>query len=137
MINVTNGKVIRLLVDDEPFDVRYGELSSHERLLDFRTGVLHRRVEWSSPADRTVRVTSARLVSLVQRSVAAIEYQVEAVDQPVRLVISPNWSPTNPCPRPATTRGWRRCWKHPCDRRNTRVTVPGQSWCTAPSTVDC
>ena len=26
IINVTNGKLIRLLVDDEPFDVRYGEL---------------------------------------------------------------------------------------------------------------
>ena len=26
LINVTDGKVIRLLVDDEPFDVRYGKL---------------------------------------------------------------------------------------------------------------
>ena len=26
VVNVTNGKIIRLLVDDEPFDVRYGEL---------------------------------------------------------------------------------------------------------------
>ncbi len=98
VINVTNGKVIRLLVDDEPFDVRYGELSSHERLLDFRTGVLHRRVEWSSPADRTVRVTSARLVSLVQRSVAAIEYQVKAVDEPVRLVIQSELVTNEPLP---------------------------------------
>jgi alpha,alpha-trehalose phosphorylase len=24
MVNVTNGKIIRLLVDDEPFDVRFG-----------------------------------------------------------------------------------------------------------------
>src|SRR5712691_2068211 len=32
-INVTNGKLIRLLVDDEPFDVRYGELHQHERAL--------------------------------------------------------------------------------------------------------
>src|SRR5918911_4305815 len=29
IINVTNGKLIRLLVDDEPFDVRYGRLPSH------------------------------------------------------------------------------------------------------------
>ena len=26
VINVTNGKIIRLLVDDEPFDIRYGTL---------------------------------------------------------------------------------------------------------------
>lgn len=28
VVNVTNGKVIRLLVDDEPLDVRYGQLLS-------------------------------------------------------------------------------------------------------------
>src|SRR6202051_4925333 len=30
VINVMNGKLIRLLVEDEPFDVRYGEVQSHE-----------------------------------------------------------------------------------------------------------
>ena len=43
VINVTNGKLIRLFVDDEPFDVRTGELRAHERLLDFRAGVLNRQ----------------------------------------------------------------------------------------------
>jgi alpha,alpha-trehalose phosphorylase len=46
IINVTNGKLIRLYVNDEPFDVRYGTLHSHERLLDFRAGALTRRAEW-------------------------------------------------------------------------------------------
>jgi len=46
IINVTNGKLIRLLVDDEPLDVRYGELRSHERVLDLRAGTLTRRMEW-------------------------------------------------------------------------------------------
>ncbi|PZS21825.1 MAG: family 65 glycosyl hydrolase [Acidimicrobiales bacterium] len=87
VINVTNGKVIRLLVDDEPFDVRYGELTSHERMLDLRAGVLRRRAEWISPAGCGVRVSSTRLVSFVQRSVAAIEYRVEALDSPVRVVL--------------------------------------------------
>src|SRR6266516_2306442 len=50
LINVTDGKVIRLLVDDEPFDVRYGKLVRHERVLDLRTGVLRREVGWASPA---------------------------------------------------------------------------------------
>jgi len=98
VINVTNGKLIRLLVDDEPFDVRYGDLRSHERVLDFRAGVLHRRAEWASPADRTIRVTSTRLVSLVQRSVAAIDYQVEAVDGPVRLVVQSELVTNEPLP---------------------------------------
>src|SRR5213079_2339851 len=67
VINVTNGKLIRLLVDDEPFDVRYGTLRDHERILDFRAGVLRRTCEWTSPARRTVQVTSTRLVSFVYR----------------------------------------------------------------------
>ena len=29
VVDVTNGKLLRLLVDDEPFDVRYGELVQH------------------------------------------------------------------------------------------------------------
>ncbi|WP_370146537.1 glycoside hydrolase family 65 protein [Kitasatospora sp. GAS206B] len=87
VINVTNGKLIRLLVDDEPFDLRYGELRGHRRSLDFREGVLRREAEWTSPAGRTVKIHSARLVSLTQRAIAAVQYEVEAVDGPVRIVV--------------------------------------------------
>ncbi|MDF3289658.1 glycoside hydrolase family 65 protein [Streptomyces silvisoli] len=87
MINVTNGKIIRLLVDDEPFDLRYGRLRSHERVLDLRGGFLHRTCEWTSPAGTTIRVRSTRLVSLTQRSVAAVAYEVEPLDAKVRIVV--------------------------------------------------
>ena len=87
LVDVTNGKIIRLLVDDEPFDVRYGELLDHERVLDMRAGTLTRDVHWRSPAGKQVKVTSTRLVSLAQRSVAAIEYVVEAVDEFVRVTV--------------------------------------------------
>ncbi|MGW4567469.1 glycoside hydrolase family 65 protein [Streptomyces sp. NPDC004561] len=87
VINVTNGKILRLLVDDEPFDLRYGRLVAHERVLDLRRGVLERTCEWTSPAGSTVRVRSTRLVSLTQRAVAAIAYEVEAVDSRSRVVI--------------------------------------------------
>jgi alpha,alpha-trehalose phosphorylase len=60
IVNVTNGKIIRLLVDDEPLDVRYGHLLAHERELDLRAGTLRRRADWRSPARRCV---SARRVS--------------------------------------------------------------------------
>ena len=87
VINVTNGKLIRLLVDDEPFDIRYGELLEHERVLDFRAGTLTRRADWVSPAGRRVLVSSVRMVSMAQRSIAAISYQVESLDGPVRVVV--------------------------------------------------
>ena len=87
IVNVTNGKVIRLLVDDEPFDTRYGTVHSHQRVLDLKAGVLRREVVWESPAHRSVRVRSTRLVSLDHRAIAAIEYVVEVLDAPADIVI--------------------------------------------------
>src|SRR5215475_13394678 len=87
VINVTNGKVIRLLVNDEPFDIRYGVVQSHTRTLDLRAGTLTMTVVWTSPAGHTVQVRSVRLVSLTQRAVAAIRYTVKPVDETLRLVV--------------------------------------------------
>ncbi|MFF1301434.1 glycoside hydrolase family 65 protein [Streptomyces sp. NPDC058307] len=87
VIDVTNGKILRLLVDDEPFDLRYGRLVAHERTLDLRRGVLERSCEWISPAGSRIRVRSTRLVSLTQRAVAAVSYEVEPVDSRTRVVI--------------------------------------------------
>jgi alpha,alpha-trehalose phosphorylase len=87
IINVTNGKLIRLYVNDEPFDVRYGKLRSHERLLDFRAGVLTRRAEWVSPAGHPVRVSSIRLVSFIGRAIAAVCYEVEPLEGQARITV--------------------------------------------------
>ncbi|GAA2667260.1 MULTISPECIES: glycoside hydrolase family 65 protein [Actinosynnema] len=86
VVNVTDGKVLRLLVEDEPLDLRYGRTVEHEQELDFRTGTLRRRTEWESPTGKRVIVRTERLVSLTQRAVAAIRYEVEAV-QDVQLVV--------------------------------------------------
>ena len=58
VLNVTNGKLIRLLVDDEPLDLRYGQL------VESRTGARPapgraraRRLVWQSPAGTRVRIT--------------------------------------------------------------------------------
>ncbi|RLK54276.1 glycoside hydrolase family 65 protein [Actinokineospora cianjurensis] len=79
VVNVTDGKIIRLLVEDEPLDMRYGQALEHHRTLDFRTGVLTRETLWESPTGRRVRVRTRRLVSFTQRAVAAIRYEVEPV----------------------------------------------------------
>jgi alpha,alpha-trehalose phosphorylase len=97
-VNVTNGKIIRLLVDDEPFDVRYGELRSHRRVFDLRAGLLQREVEWVSPAGQAIRLTSMRLVSFVHRAVAAIHYEVEPVDSAARLVVQSELVANEPLP---------------------------------------
>src|SRR5215218_5115144 len=94
LVNVTNGKIIRLLVDDEPFDVRYGRLRAH----DLRAGVLRRRAEWVSPAGQEVRLSSVRLVSFAQRGVAAILYEVEPLGAPARLVVQSELVTNEPLP---------------------------------------
>jgi alpha,alpha-trehalose phosphorylase len=101
LVNVSNGKIIRLLVDDEPFDIRYGELRRHERLLDFRAGVLRRRLEWVSPAHMAVRISTVRMVSFVHRAVAAILYEVEPLDRAAELVVQSELVTDEPLPDPA------------------------------------
>jgi alpha,alpha-trehalose phosphorylase len=92
VVNVTDGKLIRLLVEDSPLDVHQGKLESHERVLDFRTGILTRTLQWASLAERAVRVTSRRLVSFKDRAVAAISYEVEALGDPLRVALQSNLS---------------------------------------------
>jgi alpha,alpha-trehalose phosphorylase len=98
VINVTDGKLIRLLVDDEPFDVRYGRLKQHERVLDLHAGVLRRSVEWVSPAGQAVHVRSTRLVSFVHRAIAAICYEVQPVGGPARVVVQSSLVANEPGP---------------------------------------
>ena len=86
LVNVTNGKVIRLLVEDEPFDLRYGEVHAHERVLDLRAGTLQRTTDWTSPGGKRVQVRSTRMVSFAHRSIAAICYEVTAVER-TRLIV--------------------------------------------------
>ena len=99
VVNATNGKIIRLLVADEPFDLRYGRLGSHERTLDLRAGTLTREVEWTSPTEDTVKLHTTRLVSFAQRAIAAIEYIVEPVDKPLRVVLQSELVANEPMPR--------------------------------------
>ncbi|MBA2531379.1 MAG: glycoside hydrolase family 65 protein [Nocardioidaceae bacterium] len=84
--NVTDGKIIRLLVEDEPLDMRYGTAPEHVRTLDFRAGTLRRRTVWVSPTGRRIRLTTERLVSFTQRAIAGIRYVVEPLDGPLQLV---------------------------------------------------
>ncbi len=101
VINVANGKVIRLLVDDEPFDVRYGSLEEHERVLDMRAGTLGRHAMWTSPAGRQIDVRSTRMVSFTERAVAAICYEVTPVNGRVQVVLQSDLVVNEPMPERA------------------------------------
>ena len=138
IVNVTNGKIVRLLVDDEPFDVRYGKLLSHERVLDLRAGVLRRRAEWRSPAGAAVRVTSTRLVSLAQRAVAAILYEVEPLDRPVRVVVQSELVANEAGRATArTTLALLPCSRLRCSRSTSSRRTPASCSRTRPGGAGC
>jgi alpha,alpha-trehalose phosphorylase len=82
MLNVTDGKMISMVVDGDPFDVRTGELIEHNRVLDLRQGFVGREVVWESPSGRRISVRTRRLVSLTVPHLACMEYEVEALGPP-------------------------------------------------------
>jgi alpha,alpha-trehalose phosphorylase len=88
IINVPDGKVIRLYVDDEVFDLTRAAVLQYERALDFRAGTLDREVLWETPTGKQVRVRSRRLVSLVERHLAAILYEVTVLNARAPVVLS-------------------------------------------------
>lgn len=88
MLNVTDAKVIKLYVDDEPFYLPTASLQLFERTLDMQQGLLERRILWETSDGKQVLIESKRLVSLKHRHVAAISYQVTVLNADAPVVIS-------------------------------------------------
>ena len=88
IVNVTDSKIIKLFVDDEPFWITNSHLLSYDRRLNMKSGTLDRDIVWETPAGKQVRITSRRLVSLANRHVAAISYRVTVLNAAASLVIS-------------------------------------------------
>ncbi len=87
MLNVTNGKVIRLIVEDEPFDMLRGECRAYQRTLSLRYGLLERKLIWRSPQGREVEIEITRLVSLANKHLAAIHYVVTPLNFSGRIAL--------------------------------------------------
>jgi alpha,alpha-trehalose phosphorylase len=88
ILSVTDSKIIKLFVDDEPFWLPNANLLSFERRLNMKCGTLDREILWETPAGKRVQITSRRLVSFAHRHVAAISYRVTVLNSAASLVIS-------------------------------------------------
>ena len=86
--NVTDSKIIKLFVDDEPFWLPDAQLLKYDRRLNMKSGTLDREILWETPAGKQVSITSRRLVSFVDRHVAAISYCVTILNAHAFVVIS-------------------------------------------------
>src|SRR5262249_47690892 len=88
IVNVTDSKIIKLFVDDEPFWLPNARCLRYDRRLNMKSGTLDREILWETPAGKQVQITSRRLVSFVHRHVAAISYQVTLLNAEAPIVIS-------------------------------------------------
>ncbi len=97
MIPLPECHVVRLYVDDEPFDLSTANLLHYERALDMRSGTLDREIVWEKHSGKRIRIRSRRLVSFVHRHLAALEYEVELLnaDAPVVLCSQIQYIPTS------------------------------------------
>jgi alpha,alpha-trehalose phosphorylase len=88
IVNVPDGKIIKLYVDDEPLFLPTADLLEFERTLDMKAGTLDRRVLWETPAGKQVLIESRRLVSFQHRHLAAISYRVTVLNAKAPVIIS-------------------------------------------------
>jgi len=88
IVSAPDPKVIRLYVDDEPLNAELSEFVEYEQVLDFRSGLLSRRVLWRTPSGKRVRVVTTRMVSFVERHLAVLTFEVELLDAAAPVTIS-------------------------------------------------
>jgi alpha,alpha-trehalose phosphorylase len=96
ILGVTDGKIIKLFVDDEPFWLPNANLLRYDRRLNMKSGTLDRQILWETPAGKQVLITSRRLVSFANRHVAAISYKVTLLNAAASLVISSEMAVNQP-----------------------------------------
>jgi alpha,alpha-trehalose phosphorylase len=88
IVNVTDSKIIKLYVDDEPLYLPAAHLIDFRRELDMQAGTLSREVTWETPSGKLVLIKSTRLVSLEYRHLAVISYEVTVLNATAPVVIS-------------------------------------------------
>jgi alpha,alpha-trehalose phosphorylase len=118
MFSVTDSKIIKLFVDDEPFWLPTANLLRCERRLNMKAGTLDRDILWEMPTGKQVLITSRRLVSFAHKHVAAISYEVTLLNAPASVVISSETVAEQPPARtdgsdPRQTRGFAGRLLHP------------------------
>ncbi|MDO5681533.1 MAG: glycosyl hydrolase family 65 protein [Propionibacteriaceae bacterium] len=88
IVNVPDAKVLKIYVDDEPLLLPIADLDAYERTLDFKQGVLRRRVIWRTSAGKRVQINTTRLVSFTQRHLAIMSVTITMLSGDAPIVIS-------------------------------------------------
>jgi len=92
MVSVTDSKIIKLYVDDEPFYLPTAMLLLFERALNMKDGTLDRDILWETPSGKHLSIKSRRFVSFEHRHLAAISYEITLLNGEAPIVISSEMS---------------------------------------------
>ena len=87
MLNVADGKPIRLAVGGDRLDLSTGTILSYERTLELARGVLERAFRWRSPGGIEIEVRARRTVSFARRHVMAMDWSVTVLKGKGALVV--------------------------------------------------
>ncbi len=136
LVNVPASHIIKLYVDDEPLIISVADLVDYERSLDFRDGVLRRKLIWRTPSGKRVQVRSRRVVSLADRHLALMTFEVTMLEGDAPVVVSSQIVNTEDydslAQHPKTTEAPQAGIKDP--RKNQgfdhRVLLGEMNWCS-------
>jgi alpha,alpha-trehalose phosphorylase len=96
IVNLTDSKIIKLFVDDEPFWLPNATILKFDRRLNMKAGTLDREILWETPAGKQVLIQSRRLICFTSRHVAAISYCVTVLNADAFVVISSEMATNGP-----------------------------------------
>ncbi|WP_057978747.1 glycoside hydrolase family 65 protein [Caloramator mitchellensis] len=80
MLNVLNAKVIKVIVDDEEFNMSESIIQKYRRELDFKEATLKREVVWKTKTGKEVEIKTERLVSFNEKHLAAVRLIVRPLN---------------------------------------------------------
>lgn len=88
LLNLPNLKETRLFLDNEEFRMDEGTVTDYARILHMKEGFLERKMVWTSPSGKKVKLNIRRLVSFHMKNIIAIRYEATPLNfsGPIRLV---------------------------------------------------
>lgn len=76
LLNLPNAKGIKLYVGEECFSMREGTVEAYSRTLYMKEAVLERKLIWTSPKGKKIKLQIRRFVSLEDKNLMEIQYRV-------------------------------------------------------------
>ena len=78
LVNVATWLPVNICVDGQTLDVQNCEILDHERTLDLKTGLLHRRTQFKDGNGNITTLKSVRLASFANQHLAGIGFEITA-----------------------------------------------------------